>query len=128
LEIVDSRIAGWDITLADTVADNASTGLYVLGDRRVRLDDFEPVEASMRLYVDGEVVSEGTGAACLGDPLHALRWLARTARDHGDPLRAGQVILSGALGPMVSAVPGSTARADISSLGSVRTTFSAKDQ
>jgi len=128
LEIVDSRIAGWDITIVDTVADNASSGLYVLGDRRVRLDDFEPVDVSMRLSTDGELASEGTGAACLGDPLRALLWLARTARDHGDPLRAGQVILSGALGPMVPALPGATVRADISSLGSVGATFSSKDQ
>ncbi|HEV7965853.1 MAG TPA: fumarylacetoacetate hydrolase family protein [Actinoplanes sp.] len=128
LEIVDSRIAGWDITITDTVADNASSGLYVLGNRRVRLDAFEPVDVSMRLYAEGRLASEGTGAACLGDPLRALLWLARTARDHGDPLRAGQVILSGALGPMIPAGPGVTVQADISSLGSVRATFSGRDQ
>lgn len=128
LEIVDSRIAGWDITITDTVADNASSGLYVLGNRRVRLDAFEPVDVSMRLYAEGRLASEGTGAACLGDPLRALLWLARTARDHGDPLRAGQVILSGALGPMIPAGPGVTVQADISSLGSVRATFSGGDQ
>jgi 2-keto-4-pentenoate hydratase len=128
LEIVDSRIAGWDITIVDTVADNASSGLYVLGDRRVRLDDFEPAAVSMRLYAGGELVSEGVGAACLGDPLNALLWVARTARDHGDPLRTGQVVLSGALGPMVPAPPGATLRAEISSLGSVGATFSGKDE
>jgi 2-keto-4-pentenoate hydratase len=127
LEIVDSRIAGWDITIVDTVADNASSGLYVLGDRRLRLADFEPVDVSMRLHADGRLVSEGSGAACLGDPLLALLWLARTARDHGDPLRAGQVVLSGALGPMGPAGPGVTVQADLSSLGSVRATFSGKD-
>lgn len=128
LEIVDSRIAGWDISIADTVADNASSGLYVLGDRRLSLDDFEPAAVSMRLYADGVLVSEGTGAACLGDPLLALLWLARTAREHGDPLRAGQVVLSGALGPMIPAPPGVTVLAEISSLGSVRATFSGKDE
>ena len=128
LEIVDSRVAGWDITIVDTVADNASSGLYVLGERRARLDEFEPVAVSMRLYADGELASEGTGAACLGDPLLALLWLARTARDHGDPLRTGQVVLSGALGPMVPALPGAGVRAEISSLGSVCATFSAKDE
>jgi 2-keto-4-pentenoate hydratase len=71
LEIVDSRIAGWDITFGDTVADNASSGLFVLGGSRVSLEEFEPAEAAMRMYLDDELVSEGTGAACLGDPLAA---------------------------------------------------------
>src|SRR3954454_11550746 len=88
LEIVDSRIAGWDITFGDTVADNASSGLFVLGERQLTLDEFEPVEVSMPLQREGMEVSTGTGAACLGDPLEALAWLARTARDLGDPLRA----------------------------------------
>jgi 2-keto-4-pentenoate hydratase len=123
LEIVDSRIAGWDITISDTVADNASSGLYVLGAARLPLTAFEPVEAGMRMYAGGELVSEGDGAACLGDPLNALLWLARTARDLGDPLRAGQVILSGALGPMVPVSPGMTVRAEISGLGTVAVTF-----
>lgn len=128
LEIVDSRVAGWDIKITDTVADNASSGLYVLGDRKVPLSEFEPVDVTMRMYVDDELVSEGNGAACLGDPLEALLWLARTAREFGEPLRAGQVVLSGALGPMVPAPPGVTVRAEISSLGSVTATFSDKDQ
>ena len=76
------------------------------------------------MYADGELVSEGNGAACLGDPLIALAWLARTARDLGDPLRAGQVVLSGALGPMVAAPPGSVGhRAEIGALGAVSATF-----
>ncbi|MEU9734794.1 fumarylacetoacetate hydrolase family protein [Streptomyces sp. NPDC048002] len=124
LEIVDSRIADWDITITDTVADNASSGLYALGASRLPLGRFEPGEASMRMYADGVLVSEGHGAACLGDPLLALLWLARTARDYGDPLRAGQVVLSGALGPMIPVSAGATVRADISGLGTVVTTFS----
>jgi len=124
LEIVDSRVAGWDIKITDTVADNASSGLYVLGSHRVSLDDFEPIDATMRMYVDDELVSEGTGAACLGDPLNALLWLARTAREFGQPLTAGQVVLSGALGPMVPAPPGVTVRAEISTLGTVTAPFS----
>ena len=124
LEIVDSRIAGWDITITDTVADNASSALYVLGERRVPIADFEPVDVTMRLWADDRPASEGTGAACLGDPLNALLWLAEAARDHGEPLRAGQVVLSGALGPMVPAAPGMTVRAEISTLGTVTATFS----
>lgn len=124
LEIVDSRVAGWDITFGDTVADNASSGLYVLGDQRRTLDEFEPREVEMRMLVDGEVVSTGNGAACLGDPLTALSWLARTAREYGDPLRAGAVVLSGALGPMHPVHPGAAVSAEISGLGTVTTRFS----
>ena len=69
----------------------------------------------MTLYVDGLAVSTGTGAACLGDPLDALAWLAATARDLGEPLRAGQLVLSGALGPMVPVRPGSEVRAELCS-------------
>ncbi len=126
LEIVDSRVAGWDIKITDTVADNASSGLYVLGSQTLTLDEFEPIDATMRMYVDDELVSEGNGAACLDDPLNALLWLARTAREFGQPLRAGQVVLSGALGPMVPAPPGVTVRAEISSLGTVTARFSSE--
>ncbi|MFJ1709604.1 2-keto-4-pentenoate hydratase [Kitasatospora sp. NPDC088346] len=127
LEIVDSRIADWDITITDTVADNASSGLYVLGESRLPLRAFEPREATMRMYVDDVLVSEGDGAACLGDPLTALWWLARTAQAYGDPLLAGQVVLSGALGPMVSVSGGVTVRAEIPRLGTVTATFTDKD-
>ncbi|MBF6301616.1 fumarylacetoacetate hydrolase family protein [Nocardia amamiensis] len=123
LEIVDSRIAGWDITFGDTVADNASSGLFVLGTERRALDTFEPVSAQMRMAIDGVQVSTGTGAACLGDPLHALAWLARTTREFGRPLRAGQIVLSGALGPMAAIEGPATVTADITGLGSVTTNF-----
>ncbi|MCC3332204.1 2-keto-4-pentenoate hydratase [Nocardia abscessus] len=123
LEIVDSRIAGWDITFADTVADNGSSGLFVLGTERRSLDSFTPVSVQMQMAIDDCTVSTGTGAACLGDPLRALTWLAHTARDFGQPLRAGQVILSGALGPMATIDTAGTVRAEITDLGSVTTTF-----
>jgi 2-keto-4-pentenoate hydratase len=127
LEIVDSRVAGWDITFADTVADNASSGLYVLGAERRTLAEVEPVEVQMRMWVDDVVVSTGNGAACLGDPLAALAWLARTARDLGDPLLAGQVVLSGALGPMHPVHAGARVRAEITGLGTVSATFSREE-
>lgn len=123
LEIVDSRIADWDITFVDTVADNASSGLYVLGDQRVRLDEVDLVAASMSLSKNGDVASEGTGAACLGSPLKAALWLARTLAELGDPLRAGDVVLTGALGPMVAAAPGDVFAASISQLGDVSVRF-----
>jgi 2-keto-4-pentenoate hydratase len=125
LEIVDSRIAGWDIRITDTVADNASSGLFVLGDVVLPLDEIRLVDVTMELERDGEVVSTGSGAACLGDPLIAVQWLARTAAALGQPLRAGEVVLSGALGPMVPVTPGDSYVARISGLGDVRATFAA---
>ena len=124
IEIVDSRVIDWDIKLVDTVADNASSGLYVLGAKRLTLDEFEPVEVDMTMTCDGEEVSSGTGAACLGDPLNALAWLAEAALTYGEPLRAGQVVLSGALGPVHPVPPGAVVRAEIGPLGSVTARFS----
>jgi 2-keto-4-pentenoate hydratase len=114
LEIVDSRIADWDIGFTDTVADNASSGLYVVGPEGRALDDFEPRDVAMSLSINGEERSSGNGAACLGDPLEALRWLAVQAYRFGDPLRAGHLILSGALGPFVPFAPGDRVEASIS--------------
>lgn len=127
IEIVDSRIADWDITFGDTVADNGSSALYVLGSERRSLDEVEPVEVEMTMTRNGEQVSQGNGAACLDDPLNAVSWLAHKAREFGDPLRAGQVILSGALGPMVAVQPGDSVTATITGLGSVTAQFSSTD-
>ncbi|MBY4212540.1 fumarylacetoacetate hydrolase family protein [Rhodococcus fascians] len=123
-EIVDSRIAGWDISLADTVADNASSGLYVLGESRSRADAPDLSEITMTMTADGEQVSAGKGSDCLGSPWEALVWLANTSLSYGSPLRAGEVILSGALGPMVPVTPGSTYTATITGVGAVTATFS----
>lgn len=127
LEIVDSRVSGWDITIVDTIADNASSGLYVLGRTHLNLDEFDPVTVAMSMRKSGDLVSSGTGAECLGDPLAAVVWLATTVRDFGYPLRAGEVVLSGALGPMVSVEPGTTFEAQLEGLGSVAATFSTSD-
>lgn len=123
IEICGSRIANWDITFGDTVADNASAGAYVLSENRVKLTDFEPREAEMTMTVDDQESSTGAGVACLGDPLLALQWLARQARNFGEPLRSGQVVLSGALGPMRPVAPGATAIAKITGLGTVTAHF-----
>ncbi|SFR23833.1 2-keto-4-pentenoate hydratase [Lentzea waywayandensis] len=127
LEIVDSRISGWDITFADTVADNASSGLFVLGTEQADLGEVVPKNVSMVLSVNGEERSAGSGAACLGDPLTALAWLATTAADLGAPLKAGDVVLSGALGPMVGVQAGDQVEATITGLGTVRATFAKQE-
>ena len=123
LEIVDSRIDQWDITFTDTVADNASSGLYVVGQEGQTLDQLEPREVEMSLTINGEVRSSGNGAACLGDPLEALRWLAVQCHRFGDPLRAGQVVLSGALGPFVPFAAGDRVEASISGFEPLTATF-----
>jgi 2-keto-4-pentenoate hydratase len=127
LEIVDSRVADWDITYADTVADNASCGLFAVSDVVVPLSDVEPVDVRMAMTVNGAPASDGQGSACLGDPLLALLWLARTVRDLGDPLRAGEFVLSGALGPMAVVRPGDVVEAAITGLGSITVSFSEEE-
>lgn len=126
LEIVDSRIADWRIGITDTVADNASSGVFVIGAHGVGLDGVEPVEVVMTMRRSGDVVSQGTGRDCLGDPLNALRWLAATTIDIGTPLRAGDWVLSGALGPMVPVSAGDMFEAVITPLGKVTARFSEK--
>ncbi|CAN5373358.1 2-keto-4-pentenoate hydratase [soil metagenome] len=123
IEIVDSRIADWKITFADTVADNGSSAFYVLGSEPLPLAGLDLWTCGMVLEVNGEVVSLGAGAACLGHPLNAVAWLARTLAERGEPLRAGDVVLSGALGPMVAIKPGDVIRASIGGLGTVGFTY-----
>ena len=123
LEIVDSRVRNWEISLVDTVADNASCGLYVLGATPVPLTAVDLRAVTMTMTRGGETVSEGTGADCLGSPLTAAVWLASALAERGDPLRAGDLVLTGALGPMTPAAPGDAFEAHISDLGSVRVRF-----
>lgn len=105
-EIVDSAIAGWDINIVDTVADNASCGGFVAGPWIPFAPGLDLPSRAMRMTRDGAEISKGVGAATLGDPLNALVWLAGTAIDFGEPLKAGEIVLAGALGPMVPLVPG----------------------
>lgn len=125
IEIVGSRIANWDIKLLDTVADNASSGLFVLGAEPRRLGGLDLRLCGMVMEKQGEAVSVGAGAACLGNPLNAALWLARTMVEVGRPLKAGDVLMSGALGPMVAVAPGDVVEARINGLGSVRAAFAA---
>lgn len=119
LEIVDSAIHDWKITLEDTVADNASCGLFVLGQQPIAIDQFNFATLAMRMEKNGEVVSLGSGAACLGHPLRAAWWLAKTMVERGISLKAGEIILSGALGPMVNVQAGDVIHVDIGELGSI---------
>jgi 2-keto-4-pentenoate hydratase len=121
IEIVDSRIDNWDIRIVDTVADNASCGLYVLGGRPVPLRDVDLRTIPMQMNVDGETVATGDGAACLGHPLNAARWLADVMCERGTPLRAGDVVMTGALGPMRPLTAGQSVVCDFGPLGTVTT-------
>lgn len=123
VEVVDSRVAGWDITLVDTVADNASCGRLVLGTEAVAPDALDLVALEMVMTLNGEERSSGTGAACLGSPWIAARWLASTMARLGTPLRAGDVVLTGALGPMAPVVAGDEVVARLPGLGTVTAIF-----
>ncbi len=124
IEIVGSRVLNWDIRITDTVADNASASHFVLGDVRKSLHEVDLASIKMQLYKNGVLSSEGIGAACLGSPLKALTWLAQTFADLGTPLKAGDIVLSGALGPMCAGEAGDTFVAQIESFGEVTFTFS----
>jgi 2-keto-4-pentenoate hydratase len=123
LEIVGSRIAKWDIRITDTIADNASSSAFVIGNSPRKLSEFDLRLCGMVIERRGEPVSVGAGAACLGNPINAVVWLARTMAGLGTPLKAGDLVLSGALGPMVSVTPGDIFETRINGLGSVRAVF-----
>lgn len=125
IEVVASRIANWDISIVDTVADNASSGLFVLGTQPVGLEGIDLRLCGMVMEKNGDQVSVGAGVACLGNPLNAALWLARKMVDVGMPLKAGDVVMTGALGPMAPAAAGDVLECRINGLGSVRAAFAA---
>lgn len=126
IEIVDSRIENWKISLIDTVADNASSAAYVLGSRPVKLENLDLVNCKMTMTRRGEVVSQGVGKACLANPLNAAVWLADEMMRRGRPLLAGNIILTGALGPMVVANAGDEFVVEIEGFGLVTAAFAAE--
>lgn len=124
LEIVDSRIADWKIRLQDTIADNASSGLYVLGGKTLTVDQLDLAQIGVALYKNGEIMNTGVGAAALGHPANCVAWLANKMYEYGITLKAGEVILSGALSAAVNAEPGDHFQARFAHLGDVQVRFS----
>jgi 2-keto-4-pentenoate hydratase len=126
IEVVDSRIAGWKIQLADTIADNASSGLYVLGEKPVKVDTVNLSQIGMVLYKNKEIVNTGVGAAALGNPATCVAWLANKLHEFGISLKTGEVILSGALSAAVNAEPGDQFKVRVAHLGEVSVRFAKK--
>jgi 2-keto-4-pentenoate hydratase len=123
IEIVDSAIADWRIGILDTVADNASAGLYVLGDQPVSLGEFQLASVQVELTCNGTVVSKGQGSACLGHPLRAAYWLACEMARREQALCTGEIILSGALGPTAPVKSGDVVEADFGGFGRIACRF-----
>ncbi len=123
LEIVDSRVKDWKIKLPDTIADNASSGFYVLGERKAKVDEINLELLGMVLSKNNEIVNTGVGAAALGNPATCVAWLANKLSEFGIPLKAGEIILSGALSAAADAKAGDTFSARFAHLGEVKVHF-----
>lgn len=124
VEIVDSRVADWRITLVDTVADNASSGLLVLGGRMRRVEDLDLRLLGVVVSRGGALLDTGAGAAALGNPARCVAWLANKLGSFGAGLRAGDVVLPGAVHKMVAVRPSDVFRAEFAHLGAVTVRFS----
>jgi 2-keto-4-pentenoate hydratase len=123
LEVIDSRIADWRITLQDTIADNASSGLVVSAGRVLPVADLDLRLVGMAFYRNGELVETGSGAAVLGNPARCVAWLANKLSEFGEHLHAGDLVLAGALHKAVAVAPGDVFRAEFNHLGAVSTRF-----
>ncbi len=123
-EIVDSRIDDWKIKIQDTVADNASCGVFVLGDNEVDPKNLDLPNLKMKVYKNGELLSEGLGSAVQGNPLTAVAWLANTLGKYDIPFKAGEIILSGSLVPLESVQAGDKMRLELEGVGEVSINFS----
>ncbi|MGG1661964.1 2-keto-4-pentenoate hydratase [Brevibacillus sp. NRS-1366] len=123
LEIIDSRIADWKIRLVDTVADNGSSAKVVVGDRQSTIEGLDLRSIGMVLYKNDELVATGSGAAALGHPAHAIAWLANKLHEFGIQLKAGELILPGALSAAQNVTHGDSIVANFGPLGSVSVSF-----
>jgi len=122
-EIVDSRIDDWKIKIQDTVSDNASCGVYTLGNNEVDPRDFDLPNLKMKVFKNGELHSEGLGSAVQGNPLTAVAWLANTLGEFGIPFKAGEVILSGSLVPLIPVVAGDEMHLEVEGIGTASCSF-----
>ncbi len=122
-EIVDSRIQDWKIKIQDTIADNASCGVIVLGDKAVSPLDVDLATCGIVVSLNGEIISTGAGAAAMGSPVHAVAWLANTLGGYGIELKAGEVILSGSLVPLQSVQAGDSMQLEIGGIGQATVRF-----
>lgn len=122
-EVVDSRIAGWKIKIQDTVADNASSGLFILGDNAVSPREVDLRTCGMVVEKNGQIISTGAGAAALGTPLSCVAWLANTLGQFDIPLKAGEIILSGALVPLENVVAGDFMQVSVGGIGQASVKF-----
>ena len=127
VEIVDSRVADWKIKLVDTVADNASSGLLVLGGRMRPVEELDLRLLGVVVSRGGELLDTGAGAAALGNPARCVAWLANKLSTLGSGLRAGDVVLPGAVHKMVPVQPGDVFRAEFAHLGAVTVRFSKEE-
>jgi len=123
LEIVDSRVKDWKIKLFDTVSDNASSGSYVLGAKKVAVSDIDLIAEQMTFYKNGEAINSGAGSAVLGNPAYCVAWLANKLWAYGVILGKGEVVLSGALSAAIAAEAGDIFKAEFSALGVVEAKF-----
>ena len=123
VEICGSRIKGWDIRLEDTISDNASSGLVVLGSRKQKPKLADLAEIAVQVQLNEVTVADGRGAACLGSPANAVAWLARALTRLGHGLHAGDLIMSGAMAKMMPAEPGNRFDVDFGTFGSISLDF-----
>jgi 2-oxopent-4-enoate/cis-2-oxohex-4-enoate hydratase len=123
-EIVDSRIHDWKIRIEDTVADNASCGVFVIGAQHTNPAGLDLAALRMRMTRNGDAAGEGFGSAVQGHPAEAVAWLANTLGRFGIPFRAGELILSGSLAPLVPAHAGDRFEMEIEGLGGCSVRFS----
>ena len=122
-EIVDSRIRDWKIKIQDTIADNASCGLFLASDTLIDVHSVDLVTCGMVLWKNGELVATGAGAAALGSPVNAVTWLANALGRHGVMLKAGEIILSGSLVPLIPIAPGDEMEVAVGGLGRLKAKF-----